>query len=455
MEDNIPMICELFQASDNETYTNLNKECMKMWKTLDNKTFKLGRQIKAPNCYLCMKHYTNIHWFYHKICKECGEKALELRNLTNDLRGWHVIVTGARLKLGYQVALKFLRAGAEVIITSRKWSEAAVRYSSEPDFNKWKKNLHVLRVNFDLMKIDELLPQLKEEIESIWPDKCVDVIVHNAAQTICNVPEKGKTSFVIDEEIYNTHILGKRKYDEDYEPEKRQKISQKSVKYPPHHWSRNPYPEIDKYNRLLELREMNTWNTPFEQVNPEEAKQVLIANAWAPFVINQFLMEYLKRSAEKNERKTFIIHVHAKEGHFSSHKTICHTHTNMAKAALSMMTRCLAMPYASEKVLTDYQEYHNDLPWFQRYKHDYEENKYDKKIIGRNNNMYKNKVSIHGVDPGWFSVDEYSLDVRKKKNLLFPPIDEIDAASRIVYPVFTNQDSFPGTWRHYVPLGEF
>ena len=70
-------------------------------------------------------------------------------------------------------------------------------------------------------------------------------------------------------------------------------------------------------------------------------------------------------------------------------------------------------------------------------------------------NKISEKIKVHGVDPGWFSLDEYPLHVRQQKHLIFPPIDDIDAASRIVYPIIINAPSYSGTWKHYIPLIEF
>jgi NAD(P)-dependent dehydrogenase (short-subunit alcohol dehydrogenase family) len=455
-------------------------------------------------------------------------------------------VTGGRLKLGYQIALKLLRAGAEVIVTSRKWSEALDRYHNEPDFDSWKDRLHVFQVNFDLLIIDELLPMLQSEIERVWPDGCVDIIVHNAAQTIFNVPEKiaasdsspssdsGDAAFLKEEkdtdqespECEEAELLAKNETHEEpvdspvieqplpepqspeqqlpdlqdadpvaaadvvpveegpsdladeevqvgdkrkrpgeglFVPRKQRKLDRPPPpargRYPPQSWAKNPFPEVDKYNRLLEHRETNTWTTPFGTVVPAEAKQVLIANAWAPFVLNQFLVPYLNKSAEQHGRKSFVIHVHAKEGHFGSHKTLCHTHTNMAKSGLCMMTRCLSSSYSTRWTRWNYQtallegEGYEKLPWSERFT----DNLVQKGRQDKESQQHRTipNISIHGVDPGWFSLDEYHLQLRKDKNLLFPPIDEIDAASRIVYPIFKNLDSFPGTWRHYIPLLDF
>lgn len=454
-----PRICELFDTETAAEYTLLDHSIRRDYQHTKEplKPIQIPRGIKHPTCYLCNIRLKNVHWFYHRICFECGEASYAKRYITRDLTGQRAIVTGGRVKLGYQIALKLLRAGAEVMITSRNWNNALLRYEDEPDYETWKNRLHVCKMNLDLLRIDEHLEEFDDELNRIWPDHPgIDIVIHNAAQTISGVEE---TPFVGSISLHSR----KRKRDED-EDEKDVKVarteekslseSRKSRKYPPIDWVETVFPEVDRYQRKLDQRESNTWSAKFGTVRPGEAKQVLLANAWAPFVLNQILLPRLKAS----RYKPYIIHVHAKEGHFSSHKTLNHTHTNMAKAALCMMTRCLAGTMSSYASRQEYQkEWSNipdELPWAKRYKPSFvPENPIKHK--GRKLHKETEEINVHGVDPGWFSVDEYTLEDRVKKNLFFPVIDEIDAASRVLYPVFIGAPSFEGTWRQYLPLLTF
>ena len=56
------------------------------------------------------------------------------------------------------------------------------------------------------------------------------------------------------------------------------------------------------------------------------------------------------------------------------------------------------------------------------------------------------KFSIHGCCPGFISIDEY---YENKRPWIVPPIDEIDGAARILYPLFNDLNSNPMTRRHY------
>jgi NAD(P)-dependent dehydrogenase (short-subunit alcohol dehydrogenase family) len=86
------------------------------------------------------------------------------------------------------------------------------------------------------------------------------------------------------------------------------------------------------------------------------------------------------------------------EGKFYRYKMANHPHTNMAKAALNMMTRTSA------------------------------------EDLAKNHGIYMNSV-----DTGWIN-DENPLEratKTAKANLFQTPIDEIDAAARILDPIFT------------------
>lgn len=478
----VPKICNLFNSDTTTEYTLLDNKYRDESKVKEFPVIKLPRFISAPRCYLCSKSTNKFHWFYYSLCCACGNKSYEFRHMTRSLTGYRAIVTGARIKLGFQVALKLLRCGAEVLITSRKWENAAENYSREPDYDVWKDRLHVAAVNFDLMIIDKLLLQLSQAIDSIWGTDChIDIIIHNAAQTIFEVKETDniieKLSAMDIQKSEEINIGEKRCRDENMEDTTELKrVKYAGTKYPPIEWATDPFREVDKYSRVLDMRETNTWSTEFGNVDYNEAKQVLITNAWAPFVLNEFLLPRLLKSEHP-----YIIHVHAKEGNFSAHKTLNHTHTNMAKAALSMLTRCLGGHESNLKVNSHYQSlYAKNLPWIERFELKYltespslvttsdkvvRKNKKKKPLPKKDvkqditklprNNKLSEKISIHGVDPGFLSLDEYDKATRIEKHLIFPPVDEIDASARVMYPILIQAPSFAGTWKHYVPMLQF
>ena len=74
---------------------------------------------QPQHCYVCKQHYTSIHPFYDQLCPPCAEFNYAKRSETADLRGRVALLTGGRVKIGYQAGIKLLRAGAHVIVTTR------------------------------------------------------------------------------------------------------------------------------------------------------------------------------------------------------------------------------------------------------------------------------------------------------------------------------------------------
>src|SRR5690242_4327467 len=94
-------------------------------------------------CYVCKQPFTKVHRYYDSMCEPCGDFNYSKREQSADLTGEYALVTGARVKIGYQASLKLLRAGAHVIVTTRFPIDAADRYATEPDFAKFKDRLQV------------------------------------------------------------------------------------------------------------------------------------------------------------------------------------------------------------------------------------------------------------------------------------------------------------------------
>ena len=102
----------------------------------DNPDF---REVAEPqNCYICKQDYSTLHPFYDQLCPACGDFNFHKRTETADLRGRVALLTGGRVKIGYQAGIKLLRAGARLIVTTRFPRDSALRYAREPDFAEWR-----------------------------------------------------------------------------------------------------------------------------------------------------------------------------------------------------------------------------------------------------------------------------------------------------------------------------
>lgn len=75
--------------------------------------------LRPRACYTCKKRFFNLHHFYDRLCEDCAALNWQKRNATADLNGRVVLVTGGRVKIGFQIVLKLLRAGATVVVTTR------------------------------------------------------------------------------------------------------------------------------------------------------------------------------------------------------------------------------------------------------------------------------------------------------------------------------------------------
>ncbi len=98
---------------------------------------------EARVCYVCKERYEALHHFYDQLCPSCGDFNFEKRTQRADLRGRTALVTGGRVKIGYQAAILLLRSGARVLVTTRFPRDAAERFAREQDAPEWLDRLVV------------------------------------------------------------------------------------------------------------------------------------------------------------------------------------------------------------------------------------------------------------------------------------------------------------------------
>src|SRR5687767_7795026 len=139
---------------------------------------------ELPHCYVCKQKFTVIHHFYDQLCPGCAtfnfRKRTELANLT----GRVALVTGGRVKIGYQAVLKLLRSGAHVIVTTRFPRDSAQRYAAEGDFAEWGHRLEIF--GLDLRHT----PSVEAFCRHLLATRTrLDFIVNNACQTVRRPPD--------------------------------------------------------------------------------------------------------------------------------------------------------------------------------------------------------------------------------------------------------------------------
>lgn len=148
--------------------------------TSSGEVVAVRRNIK---CYICKSLYTQLHFFYSQMCPKCAEFNWTKRNQEADMTGRIAIVTGGRVKIGYESALKLLRCGAQVIVTSRFPKDAALRFAKEKDFSSWSSRLDVFGLDMrHLRSVEQFCQYVANTYHKL------DIIINNAAMTIRRPP---------------------------------------------------------------------------------------------------------------------------------------------------------------------------------------------------------------------------------------------------------------------------
>jgi NAD(P)-dependent dehydrogenase (short-subunit alcohol dehydrogenase family) len=362
--------------------------------------------IDARLCYVCKTHFHDLHFFYDQMCGPCAELNWQKRNATADLRGRVVLVTGARVKIGYQAAIKLLRSGAEVIVATRFPRDAARRFSREEDAADWKERLHVYGIDLRHTPSVEMLCKHLLETQSR-----LDGLINNACQTVRR--PSGWYEHVVDHEgepaigleaafLERDRALALGSGDSQELAIRKAGVWKSAVlsQVPllaedlerGHHLY--PQGRLDQDLQQVDMRDFNSWRMTLAEVPTAELLEVHLVNAVAPFVLNARLRPLL---AAVPTNDAHVVNVSAMEGQFYRRwKTDKHPHTNMAKAALNMMTRTSAIEYV------------------------------------------RDGIHMNSVDTGWVTDEDPQHHAVRKQEIhgFHPPLDIVDGAARIVDPLF-------------------
>ncbi|MFK7952570.1 MAG: SDR family NAD(P)-dependent oxidoreductase [Ekhidna sp.] len=382
-------------------------------------------ELTSPrNCYVCKKEFTTLHHFYDTMCKECGDLNYTKRFQTADLRGQVGVVTGSRLKIGYHITLMMLRAGATVVATTRFPVDSALRFSKEEDFTEWGHRLKIHGLDLRHIPSVEIFCNFIEQ----QYDR-LDILINNAAQTVRR-PSGFYQHLMGNEEkpisslpAFAQGLLKDHQFCLDELRLLSEGASSDENKNLPVSWhtkelgiglsasaklSQIPYsfdnsltpqevfPEgqLDADLQQVDLRKTNSWRLKMGEIETTEMLEVQLVNSVAPFVLCNRLANLMQKD---NTGQKHIINVSAMEGKFHRfHKEDRHPHTNMAKAALNMMTHTSASSLA------------------------------------------KKGIYMNAVDTGWVT-DEDPVELAKRKTEehdFQPPLDIVDGAARVMDPLF-------------------
>jgi NAD(P)-dependent dehydrogenase (short-subunit alcohol dehydrogenase family) len=390
------------------------------------------RLNKERDCYVCKQPFAKVHRYYDSMCEPCGEFNYAKREQTADLSGHYALITGARVKIGYQASLKLLRAGAHVIVTTRFPVDAAARYAAEGDFSSFRARLqihgldlrHTPSVELFTRFVAERLPRLDYLLNNACqtvrrPAGFFGHLLAREAEPVGALPadlrgvlaghdellrklegsRPSATGALISpagntqaEGLLHSAALSQRRYlDEDYRGGE----------------TLFPANRFDEDLQQVDLREMNSWRLRMHEVETPELLEVQLVNAIAPYILNARLKPLMLRTPGSHKH---IVNVSAIEGQFyRATKTDKHAHTNMAKAALNMMTRTSAPDFV------------------------------------------KDGIHMNAVDTGWITDEDPAVHAARKAEAGFsPPLDIIDGAARIVDPIFVGRLTGEHVWGQFL-----
>jgi NAD(P)-dependent dehydrogenase (short-subunit alcohol dehydrogenase family) len=372
-----------------------------------------GTLLKSRACYICKKHYTRVDSFYHQLCPDCAALSHAKRDARTDLTGKRALLTGGRAKIGMYIALRLLRDGAHTTITTRFPRDAVRRFSSLPDSADW---LHRLRVvGIDLRDPAQVIA-LTDAVAAAGP---LDILINNAAQTVRRSPGAyaplaeaelaplpdgplpelltfGHTNdahpLALAASVASHPILAAATADR--QRSSADALTSEALAAGSTSLSRLAAgTAIDAGGLVPDTHDANSWTQHVQEVEPLELLEVQLANMTAPFLLISRLRPAM---AASTAHRKYIVNVSAMEGVFSRrYKGPGHPHTNMAKAALNMLTRTSAQ----EMFETD-------------------------------------GILMTSVDTGWITDERpHPTKIRLAEEGFHAPLDLVDGAARVYDPV--------------------
>ncbi len=371
-----------------------------------------GELVRPMACYVCKQRFTRVDAFHHQLCPDCAATNRSRRDQRTDLRGRRALLTGGRAKIGMYIALMLLRDGADLTITTRFPRDAARRFAALPDSDEWLGRLRIVGID---LRDPVQVTALADEIAAQGP---LDILVNNAAQTVKRTP--GAYQSLVDAEV---QALTGRAADvpvltmgdsSELHPRQLAGASESAAT-----GSRSAErlaalamtaksaslervadgTAVDAGGLLPDLVHTNSWVQTVEEIDPLELLEVQLCNSVAPFILVSRLRGALAAGAAAH-RRGYVVNVSAMEGIFSrGYKGAGHPHTNMAKAALNMLTRTSAADMFAEGVL------------------------------------------MTAVDTGWITDERpHTSKVRLAAEGFHAPLDLVDGAARVYQPIVDGEN---------------
>ncbi|WP_435878809.1 SDR family NAD(P)-dependent oxidoreductase [Streptomyces klenkii] len=385
----------------------------------------VGILERPRSCYTCKGRYTEVDAFYHQLCQPCAAENRARRDARTDLTGKRALLTGGRAKIGMYIALRLLRDGAHTTVTTRFPNDAIRRFKAMEDSADW---LHRLKI----VGIDLRDPaQVVALADSVSAEGPLDILINNAAQTVRRSPAAYRELISAESaplpagELPASEIFGA--FGSGAQPElpapagsghdslTPQALTELALTSGSASLARvEAGTAIDAGGLVPDLDATNTWIQAVGEVDPVELLEVQLCNVTAPFVLVNRLRPAMAASPA---RRKYVVNVSAMEGVFSrGYKGAGHPHTNMAKAALNMLTRTSAQ----EMFETD-------------------------------------NILMTSVDTGWITDERPHPDkVRLAEAGFHAPLDLVDGAARVYDPIVRGEqgeDLYGCFLKDYRPAG--
>ncbi len=380
-----------------------------------------GTLLRSRACYICKTHYTVVDAFYHQLCPECAAFSHAKRDARTDLTGKKALLTGGRAKIGMYIALRLLRDGAHTTITTRFPNDAVRRFAAMPDSADW---LHRLRiVGIDLRDPAQVVA-LADSVAAQGP---LDILINNAAQTVRRAP--GSYAALVEaERTPPPELVDVVTFDRVSDAHPAALAGSLADHHAPHAVTelalaaRSASPDriaagtaIDAGGLLPDTASINSWTQRVHEVDAMELLEVQLCNQTAPFILVSRLRPAMAASPS---RRKYVVNVSAMEGQFGrAYKGPGHPHTNMAKAALNMLTRTSAAEM-----------------------------------------LEQDGILMTAVDTGWITDERpHPTKLRLADEGFHAPLDLVDGAARVYDPIVRGEsgedlhgcflkDYSPSTW---------
>ncbi len=283
-----------------------------------------GSLTRARPCYVCKRRYTEVDAFYHQLCPDCAALHHAKRDARTDLHGRHALLTGGRAKIGMYIALRLLRDGAHTTITTRFPRDAARRFAAMDDSDDWLDRLRI--VGIDLRDPAQVVA-LADDVAAQGP---LDVLINNAAQTVRRSADAYALLTAAEREPLPAgapELLALTRATPEHDAKLATALQARPT-------------AVDAGGLVPDITHVNSWTQRVEEIDALELLEVQLCNTTAPFILISRLRAAL---ASSPARRTYVVNVSAMEGVFArGYKGPGHPHTNMAKAALNMLTRTSA-----------------------------------------------------------------------------------------------------------------